>query len=344
MDVSTRQQMWKNIFGDVIDKEAELAGTYDMPNSKPQKSDPKDKKAVITKVASAEETEDELLKEAFDAVGVHPFDAGPTVPPDDNEDKPVKGKQPASEPQQSALKPKVDVSGKEPPKFVQTKEAQYYAVPSQRRYPLDGYDQVKMASAYFDEWWKSMEPAMRWEYAQNLTKRASALSIPVSELAEHYGGSRANPTQIKIALDARRTSLTDEGRQEMLDKIASVQHRLDDMTLVAVLTEFDKMAGLEEHWGGDVPDPYFSVFTKTANVDKAKVPGDETLVEGNESIPARKMVEFVQRHHELLKEKFGDEISSEFVKDPLGIYKSLPRDQKLILLHMANSTDEVSTS
>lgn len=341
MDVSTRQQMWKNIFGDVINKEAELAGTYDMPNSKPQKSDPKDKKAVITKVASAEEEEDDLLKLAFDAVKVSPFDAGAAVPPDDNEGKPITGKQPTTEPQQGALKPKVDVSGQEPPKVIKTKEAQHYAVPSQRRYPLDGYDQVKTASAYFDEWHKHMTPAMRREYAQNLTKRASSIGIEVSELAQHYGGDRASPVQIKIAFDARRTALTNEAQQEVLDKLASVQHRLDDMTLVAVLTEFDKMAGLDEHWGGDIPDPYFSVFTKTA--DK-KVPGDETLVEGNESIPARKLVNFAKTHHELMKEKFGDEISAEFAKDPMAIYSSLPRDQKLIVLRMANSTDEVGIS
>lgn len=333
MDVSTRQQMWKNIFGDVINKEAELAGTYDMPNSMPQKSDPKDKKAVITKVASAEEVEDDMLKLAFDA--------GAAVPPDDNEGEPVKGKQPASAPQQGALKPRVDVSGQEPPKVLETKEAQHYAIPSQRRYPLDGYDQVKTASAYFDEWHMHMLPAMRWEYAQNLTKRASAIGIEVSELAQHYGGKRANPTQIKIAFDARRTALTDELAQDMLDKLASVHHRLDDMELVCVLTEFDKMAGLDGHWGGDIPDPYFSVFTKAANKE---VLGDETLVEGNESIPARKLADFVRVHRDAVTAKFGEEISEEFAKDPMAIYASLPRDQKLIVLRMANSTDEVSTS
>ncbi len=35
MNVTTRQQLWKDMGGNVVEKQAELAGTYDMPNSPP---------------------------------------------------------------------------------------------------------------------------------------------------------------------------------------------------------------------------------------------------------------------------------------------------------------------
>lgn len=337
MEVSTRQQMWKNMFGDVIEKDAELAGTYDMPGSQPQNKREKDKKTTIQKTAAIgralqaefmrEPTDDELLKAAFD------------VGPEDNEEDPVAGEQPPALPQSGELKPKVDVSGQEPPQVVQKKEAQYYAVPSQRRYPMDGYDQVKMAAAYFDEHWKEMPPSMRREYAANLVKRAGALSVPTSDTAKEYGGDRAGSTHIKVAFDARRMAITDEAQMEVLDKLASAAHMMDGDSLATCLAEFDRMACIDYLWGGDVPDPYRSVFTKTAEAQEGETAPDESIIIGNEYITARDLVEFSKLRQQMVKDRFGDEFAEEFTKDPRAIFDSLPRDQKLVIMRMANTSD-----
>ena len=175
VDVRTRQQLWKDMAGNQIDKAAELAGTYDMPNAAPPSTanDTKTRKTVIDKEASV----DDLLKVAFEAPG--------KTEPDDNEAS-VKGEQKGA-PQGKALKPHVDVSGQEPPTLVHEKKAQHYALPSMETYPLDGYDQVEKAAAYFEEWGKRMPPEMRHEYCVNLVKRASALGIPVSEIQNNGG-------------------------------------------------------------------------------------------------------------------------------------------------------------
>jgi len=351
MDVSTRQQMWKDMFGNVIEKGAELAGTYDMPSSRPVPKRLKDKKTVTPKTAGVHpdvviEDEMDILKAAFEG----------SAEPDDNEDEPVEGEQPKSLPQSDALKPKVDVSGQEPPTLLQKKEAQYYALPSQQRYPMDGYDQVKQASAYFDEWLHEMPPSMRREYAKNLVKRASALGIPVSKTAAHYGGAKAGHTQIKVAFDARRTALhsaMDPLHElaggnvdvEVLDKLASASNLMDAEALAACLTEFDRATGLDAHWGGDIPDPYYSAFAKHAEGIKGlgpledDVPADESIVVGNEYITKREMVEFSKHNQDFVKERYGEEFAEAFAKDPVGIFESLPRDQKLVMMRMANSSD-----
>lgn len=339
MDVSTRQQMWKDMFGNTIEKGAELAQTYDMPGSAPQPSRPKDKKTVIQKTASAEPPEEDLLKLAFEEAA-----------PDDNEGEPVKGEQPPALPQAGVLKPKVDVSGQEPPVLVKKKEAQHYAVPSQGRFPLDGYDQVKRASAYFDEWHQDMPPALKREFAANMVKRASALSIPTSDTARHYGGDRADRTQIKVAFDARRSVLhgamdplhelaAGNVDVEVLDKLASGASMMDAESLAACLTEFDRATGLDAHWGGDIPDPYYSVFSKTAEEQEAETEPDDSIVIGNEYITKRDLVTFSKMRQETLRNRFGWDFAEEFTKDPSGIFDSLPRDQKLVIMRMANTSD-----
>lgn len=343
MDVSTRQQIWKNMFGDVKEKSAELAGTYDMPLTPPTGKSPSKDKESIPKTAAAAIEEDMLTEEALLKLA---FESGSAEPPDDNLDSPVKGEQPASLPQAPVLKPKVDVSGQEPPKKLETKEAQYYALPSQRRYPLDGYDQVKTAAAYFDEWYKHMPPPMRREYCSNLVKRASALSIPVSELAQRYGSDRRAPvSQLKIAFDARRSVLKDEEHVAVLDKLASATTMMDGEAMAACLTEFDRMSGLDEFWGGDIPDPYFSCFEKSAEDRKGlgpleeDVPPGDSITVGNEVLPLRKLVEFSKYNQTMVSERYGEDFAKEFSKDPKGIFDSLPRDQKLVMMRMANSSD-----
>lgn len=344
MKVSTRQQIWKDMYGEVTEKEAELAQTYDMPGSAPQGGREKDKKSVIKKTAGAPtdlivEGKIDFLKVAFEV----------STEPDDNEDEPVKGEQPAALPQAGQLKPKVDVSGQEPPKLIQKKEAQYYALPSQKKYPMDGYDQVKVAVAYFDEWQHEMPPAMRREFALNMVKRAEVLGIHPSDLACHYGGSRAGLTQIKVAFDARRSVLrsgmdsldgepSDTTSLEVLEKLASGMQLMNADALAACLTEFDRMTGLDAHWGNDVPDPYYSVFAKTAQEQESETDAEESIIVGNEYITKRQLVEFSKLRQQMMKDRFGDEIALEFTKDPTGVFNSLPRDQKLVIMRMANTS------
>src|SRR5690606_12116961 len=99
----------------------------------------------------------------------------------------------------------VDVTGKDAPGAA-IKQAQLYALPSFKRYPLDNYAQVKAASAYFDEWGNRMDPALRREYCQNLVKRASQLGIELSKEARHYGASGyGDDAHVEAALEMRRS-------------------------------------------------------------------------------------------------------------------------------------------
>jgi hypothetical protein len=363
VDIQERQQIWKDLGGNLTEKAAELANTYDMPSqSAPSKVHDKGKDKAVIKTSSAPLTqaqvEDQLLKEAFGAQHEGPTNAGGAIQPDDNEEH-ARPEQPADVPQAKYLKPRVDVSGKEPPKTITQKTAQHYALPSLGKYPLDGYDEVEKAAAYFDEWHRRMDPEMRREFCQNMVKRASALSVSVSPLAQRYGSDHwASEEQVKVALDARRSILkasmdplhgagtVDTTQADVLNKLAEQRRLMTPDDFAAVLGEFDKVAGLDHHYDGDIPDPYFSCLAKTAGPTpphaESTTDPDETIIVGNEYLPLRKLVEFSNRGMAILGQRFGEDFSKEFAKDPKGIFDSMPRDQKLVMMRMANTNDSAT--
>lgn len=358
VDIVRRQQIWKDLGGNLTEKAAELAATYDMPSqSAPSKTkiDGKDKAVIKTSSApmTQEQAEDQILKEAFGNKVDTPAATDSGGPTGDNEEEMLEN-QPHDVPQAKYLKPRVDVSGKEPPKLVTQKTAQHYALPSLQRYPLDGYGEVEKAAAYFDQWHKRMDPEMRREFCQNMVKRASVLSITTSELAQRYASDHwAPPEQIKIALDARRSILkgsmdplhgegtVDTTHAVMLDKLAEQQRLMTPDDFAATLGEFDKMAGIDHLYDGDIPDPYFSCFAKTAKENESEQSPDESIIVGNEYLPLRKLVEFSNLGAKPLEQRFGKDFADEFSKDPKGIFNSLPRDQKLVVMRMANNNDSL---
>jgi hypothetical protein len=313
MEHVRKVQLWKDLTGRVLEKGAELAETYDMTS---QQRAPRKRSVPIRKTA----------EEAFSA--------GMVGGPDVNQEC-VEGEAPEAAPQMAAPKPHVDVTSQEPPKLVQEKKASRYAMPEREMYPLDSYTQVKTAAAYFDRTFKFMPPPDRHEYAANLVQRARELSIYPGELAEKYGSVTYAPQHdIEVCLDARRRSIQDEVHLEVLDKLAGLRFAMAPEDFALTLHEFDKAAMLEQHYGY-IPDAYYTTFGKTA----AEASPEESVIIGNEYITRRRLAEYFKSNVGDVKARFGCELATEMAKEPKSTFDSLPRDQKLILMRMANNSD-----
>lgn len=294
--VYTRQQYW----GNFEEKEAEVGDIMPISNLPSAKSD-KGAKSVIPKTGS---------------VGL----------PEGVEAEAVKGEQPEKNPQAKPVSPRVSVEGKEPPKLITEKQAQHFAMPSIRRYPIDDYAQVKQAAAYFEENRGHFAPAHRREYCVNLVKRASALGIQLPNQIHDYGGNGyASHAELEVAIASRRSILTDEDHINLLDKLASVRVGLSPDSFAMALTEFDKLAGLDQYYDGDVADPYLYLFGKTAEEN------NESFVIGNDVVYPSQLKELAASPCRTLRDRFGEDFVKEFKKDPVGIFKSLPTDQKKII-------------
>ena len=320
-------QIWRNITGRTFDKAAELAGTYDMQNS----VDPKDakagtKKAVIEKTAAI----GHLVHGAgnIESTGIESNVSGTSL---------------KKLPQSAGLRPRVDIAGKEPPKLLQEKKAQYYALPSRDLYPLDSYAQVKEAARYFLEHQKFIAPPEKHEYCSNLVKRASTLGIYVDPDVEKYGsGTYAPDEDIEVCLDIRRSNLLDESQVGLLNKLAEIRLAMHPEDFAITLGEFDKLAALDYHYG-EVPDPYYTTFGKTAKAQESKEDPEESIIVGNEYLTQRKLIDFSKRMNESIHQRFGHDFQKKFTANPRSVFDALPRDQKLVIMRMANTSDSQRT-
>lgn len=300
----------------LMGKEAETTGTSLMPTGASTNSDVgKSLTKTIPKVAESIETVGALEK---------------------NEGQP--GEQVKQLPQANV---RVDTTGKEAPIVGGgTKEAQHYALPSHGRYPLDSYAHVKVASAYFDEHSRRMVPEMRREYCSNLVKRATALGIRVSDEARKYGAEGYAPdAQVESAISMRAGCIKEAMYLKGLEYLTENRKSMEPEAFAIALGEFDKVAGVAEYYDKDVPDPYWTTF------GEKKADDDGALLVGNDYISQEELKNFAKVHSCKLKDMFGEDFSNEFRKDPVGITKSLPVDQKKMVIRLASSTltDPTST-
>ena len=252
----------------------------------------------------------------------------------------VAGEQPQRLPQASKMHPHVDVSTQEPPRVI-AKQAQRYALPSQNKYPIDNYEQVKMANFYFEEWSKRMEPETRREYCANLVKRASELAFEVtSDIAKYGSASYAEPSEFQTAIDGRRSVLSDDAAREVLSKLAELRPTMPAEAFAIALSEFDKLSGLEQFYDQYIPDPYYSTYGVKTAADE-----DMSVIVGNDYVSSKTLKDFAKTRYQKLKKTFGDDLADEFRKDPVAIFSSLPLDQKKMVMRMANENaprDEAS--
>jgi hypothetical protein len=315
-------------------KTAETTGTVLMPNQPPGNLTPSKPKAMVAKTA----TIGRLVSASKGDKVVEPD----IVHPPTEEQAP-------GHPQAKHMRPTVNVSNQVPPKALVEKKASVFALPGEQKYPLDSYIQVKTASEYFDTYANHMSPQMRREFAANLVKRAQDLDIDTSDLVRKYGaGTFAPEEEIKAAFDARRLEVAhNKAALDLLGEVEKVARfrmwkeasvetpkSYEPHEVVELLAEFDKVAGLEHHYDRTIPDPYYSIygFEKTAKEDAySEVIGNEMVTEADLKRLARIGALGV-------KTTFGMEFQEEFLKDPVGIFKSMPLAQKKMLMRMANST------
>lgn len=341
-----RQRFWQDSDGSVgthndqsweTEKAAEVVGSYDMPSqSAPSKRNPNEKPKPAAMPPKVATIDDELEAGFKEASGQERKPQGEEA--DTNIDM-SHGEQPAALPQnKKVLTPHVDVTSHQPPKVVKEKIAQHYAMPSICRYPLDGLHQVKVASIYFDENYKEMEPPDRREFASNLVKRAHAISMPVSDVAEHYGAPGYAPrVHIMTELAAREDLVKEAEDRGLYDELKERVGELPPDVFAHALWEIDKHAGIDEAYDKDCMDPWYTVFGTEKVAADVPDPKDSVVL-GAEYMKVPDLVEFAQSKPKMIEARFGKDFCSEFQKDPAGIFDTLPRDQKIIVMRMVNNS------
>ena len=293
--------------GHLMGKHGEASGTAIMPLSGQANKNPTPAAATVKKTGSA-------------------------LPVNDA----VAGKNPIQAPQARVLRPHVDVTGKEPHQEKKAHTALFTACPVSYpgRYPLDTFEQVKQASAYFEEHGVRFAPAERREFCQNLVKRADGLGIEVSKTARKYAAEGYAPMgEIKLALDARRRLISDEVAYAVLDRMEEKIAATPVDLFCATLGEFDKAIGLDQHYDHAVFDPYFSTYGCLFKVAQDK--DNWSWIDGNTYLTYEQLKTIVKTRVPSLTQSFGEDFVKALRADPISIFDSLPRDQKRMVAAMA---------
>jgi hypothetical protein len=295
-------------------KMAEASGTALMPLSAPVTGADTKPKAVIKKTAMGR------------LVQGHGGEHAVTIADDGG----TPGKTPAALPQARAVH--FVVTKEQTTEPCVAKKASTYALGE--RFPLDNLAQIKAALAYFDDHGQRFAPADRREFCSSLVKRAAPLNFPLSDDVRKYGSATFAPAaELSIARDLRRVLLAnDSPERAVLDSLFEKRAEVDPELFCATLAEFDAATGLDLYYDRAVTDPYYSTF----GFEKKAEQFSEII--GNEMVTEADLRRLARIGASAVKNTFNPEFLVEFQKDPVGIFKSLPRDQKLMVMRMANDT------
>lgn len=198
-------------------------------------------------------------------------------------------------------------------------------------YPIDGYDQVKTASEYFDLNWKDLPPRDRHKYCVKLASRMTELKIPVPEAIARYG-SETYAADVESYVEARRSYVHEESH-ETLDLLLEKRAHVSPGVFAEALSEFDRLNNLNWHWDAQVADPWYSTFG----------PSMQKLADSNwryDSTGCRctedDLENLARNGYPRLVKSFGADFAKDFAKSPKTFFEALPAPNKLILARLAS--------
>lgn len=232
----------------------------------------------------------------------------------------------------------VDITGQSPkPKFAaKPVYDEDYAVitdDGRRMYPIDTWDNIKLACDYWALESRRMEPEMRRQFAVKLAAKAFEQGYPIDDETLLDAGSPgyADFGHVKAAMDMRKVAFPgseNKVHREFLDELLEKTAELQPEVFAECVRRFDVMNGLDGGWDQVVPSPWESTFglQKTAMV---------VWEQGVDRVTDAELNNLARNYGGDLSEKFSDDFVKGFEKDPVGVFKSLPLPQKQIMARLA---------
>lgn len=224
----------------------------------------------------------------------------------------------------------IDVSDKEAPTKEQVKEAKYTLLDGE--YPVDTFDQIKLAQEYFLENWREFSPQERHEYCTKLAERMDSLKLTVPETVARYG-SDTYAGDLDIHVNARKDYVSEE-LHPVLDNLLEKKAYVKPETFAEALGAFDQYANIDRHWDSKIADPYRSTFG----------PSSEKIAEENWNftdmglyINEADLKSLAYKRANIVRKQFGNDFATKFVGSPKRFFEKQNHETKIILARMASN-------
>lgn len=240
----------------------------------------------------------------------------------------------------------LDLSGDDPPQGnlvyltraaapatqqVMQKIASVYALPEEKRYPLDTLPQVQRAQEYFVEQGRALPPRERHTFAVKMASAARAIGLEVVPAIEKHASERLSPN-VQGHLGVRFHHLLDIGASkehtQALEKLASSRTSMAPAAFAEALEKFDRESGLDAFWDKTVSDPWYSTFGMDWGMQ------DETLTKVASEGPTEDRLRALADSG-TIDEHFGVQVGNAFREDPVTVYASMPLPQKKLIAQIA---------
>jgi hypothetical protein len=236
----------------------------------------------------------------------------------------------------------VDITGKSPRpkiKVATPMNDNDYAVVlpgGSRHYPIHTWDLVKKAEVYYQDEHGRMQPEIRRQYAVKLASRAMSMGYPLDpEILEAGAQNWAPKGHLRAAVEMRKVACQPGESRQFLDELLEKRASMEPETYAEVLRRFDVQNGLDKGWDHLVLDPWASTFSavKTAEV---------VWEDGADRVTDDELVNLSTNHLKRMRQVLTESMCKEFVKDPIGIFESMPMPQKRIISRLASDHREYS--
>jgi hypothetical protein len=209
-------------------------------------------------------------------------------------------------------------------------------------FPLHDASLVKQAAARYAATTADLNPEHKFTYARNIAKRASALGValPADSLIHRYTNADINLVALDHAIERRKMASPNLGK-DILDQLAKAagcrlvrnEHendatwalrnaklasarKLSADKVVAVLQQFDKLAAYTPRdYARHIPDPFASVYAKSAAAEGVFVDG----------------VDLAAISPEALASHFDEHFIREFTENPAQVYMASPDPVKRLI-------------
>lgn len=257
-------------------------------------------------------------------------------PSDDSRPTPVRSADVTSK--TSSLGVSVDLTNESAPVRTKKASSQRFALPHLNLYPIDSAAQLKQASEYLDEHLYAFLPVDRRAFAQSLLDRAEELGVKVSGSALAYGGREYGPF-VEPELHARVESFRGTGHESVYEVLLEKFSSVSPAVLAEMLREADHDSGAKLAYGRPgvgFRDPYEAVYGRPKLAEEMP-PEEDTYSwrSGGDYVNGQMLKALASRKADL-DVSFGSGFSHSFARDPVGIFKSMPDPQKVVLSRLAS--------
>jgi hypothetical protein len=235
-----------------------------------------------------------------------------------------------------------DLSAVEPPVKTKTASYQHFALPHLQRYPIDNSALLEKAASYFNEHLGAFPLAERRVFAQCVAQRAAELGMKVAGAVLDYAGDQYGPNLVP-ELHARISQFEGTGHEIVYEVLLEKRAEIDPMIMAEMLREADEETGAARAYGRPgvgLLDPFAVVYggQKLAAKPEPKEEDTYSWSEGGDYVSGFQLMALSKQGLKL-NELFGDGFADSFQKDPIGIFKSMPSPQKVVLSRLAGDSN-----